>query len=196
VNPDRPDPFADAVDELVAAITQGAEATNQTLSRVVVALERSVIKRGLSPSDATEVAAETITRLVALAQEGRIDERGAAGLLLTIAERLATDTARRAARSVPTAEPIEDRPSDEDQIAALIDAEADSLAIQQALASAFWAEEFELVRIIRVWLDLADDLERAPTSRESAAACGVSHATVQRALKRFSGFVPRNGSQT
>ena len=195
------DGFGDAVDRIVDAVRRGRPGHGADLDAVLCGLIRYLRPRfGGVLGDLSDVASEAILRFMErLSERDDIDERGGAGLLTTIARNIAVDAVRASGRQVSLeglGVRAEDEAVAEDEIAALLGRGADAAAVESGLAAAFWNGDFEVVRIVRIWLDLADELGRAPTLRESACACGTSHTTIARALDRFAGYVPREGSQT
>jgi DNA-directed RNA polymerase specialized sigma24 family protein len=75
--------------------------------------------------------------------------------------------------------------SADDAVAGLIDRDATNARVLAALRAGIEAGDDLTVPIITTWLDLADELDRAPSTREVASRAGVSHTTVAQALKRF-----------
>lgn len=73
----------------------------------------------------------------------------------------------------------------DDFVAALIDRDATHSMVLAALRAGIDAGDDITVPIITKWLDIADELGRAPSTREVATRVGVSHSTVAQALKRF-----------
>ena len=79
--------------------------------------------------------------------------------------------------------------SADDAVAALLDRDATHSAVLAAMRRAIEAGDASTVRIITEWLNIADQLERAPSTREVAVRAGVSHTTVATALKRFTALL-------
>lgn len=187
-----PDQFGLAVVEVVRAASAGQPLGRSALEALHSVLRRIALSSGVRLEDADDVAAETVLRLVLLARENRVDlSQGGAGLATVIARRLAVDVHRRDARTRGFGEALE-HPSPDDDIAALIEAGADADAVGEGLRRAYAVGDDLTARLMRVWLDLAQVLGRAPTTREAGAAAGVSHMTVQRALQAFRTYVPKD----
>jgi hypothetical protein len=87
-------------------------------------------------------------------------------------------------------------PSDDDEVARLLDRRADSERVRAALRQSVAEDRHDLVRIVRAWLNLASMLGRAPSSREVGAQVGLSHTTVQTALAAFRDYFPPEGDGT
>jgi hypothetical protein len=87
-------------------------------------------------------------------------------------------------------------PSDDDEIARLLDRRADAERVRAALRESVADGRHDLVRIVRAWLNLASILGRAPSSREVGAQVGLSHTTVQTALAAFRDYFPPEGDGT
>jgi DNA-directed RNA polymerase specialized sigma24 family protein len=66
-----------------------------------------------------------------------------------------------------------------------IERDATHAAVVAALRAHVQANDERTVTIITKWLDAADELGRAPSTREVAELTGVSHTTVAQALHRF-----------
>ena len=80
----------------------------------------------------------------------------------------------------------------DDAVAALLDRDATHAAVLAAIKRGIEDRDPSTVRIITIWLDLADELQRAPSTREVAVRAGVSHTTVATALKRFKTLLSEN----
>jgi DNA-directed RNA polymerase specialized sigma24 family protein len=82
-------------------------------------------------------------------------------------------------------------PSRDDAIAAMLDASATATLVRAGLTAASGAKDHLTVRVITAWLDLADERDEPPNSREVAVRAEVSHTSVNTALKRFRDYLPR-----
>jgi hypothetical protein len=191
---DLTDRFGAAVEEIAKSAQSKEVAGGGALMTALSELEAMLAVRfRLSAGDASEAASEAMTRFLERCEAGDVDPERAAGLLSVMARNIAVDMLRMRTRETPTEDiekEVDHRASREDEISALLDRRADRAAIRDAMASLLALNDLATVRVAKVWLDLADELGRAPTTREVAAAAGVSHSTIQRSLQTFREFVP------
>ena len=162
------------------------------LETVLGGLERFLAIRfpTLPASDAAEIASESLARLLVVNQEGRLDPaRSPAPYLTRIAHNLAVSAMRRPTATNAELDEAQHALAD-DEIAALLDARASSEMIRGALVQAVRVGDHVLVRVVRVWLELAESQGSAPASREVAERLGLSHTTVGEALKRLEKYLP------
>ncbi len=194
-----PDRFGEAVRSLLRASEQGTEPAPEALRIVLHGLEAYLTRSfGRSLTEPSDVAAEALVRFLERAQRPSLEPASAPGLITVIARNIAVDVLRQRRREVVVEDPNagSDSAAADDEIAALLDRTTDAAAVQVGMEQAFWHGDLEMVRIVRAWLDLAQELGREPKSREAGAALGVSHSTVLRALNEFRAFVPGRASQT
>jgi DNA-directed RNA polymerase specialized sigma24 family protein len=182
------DPFAEAVAQVVEGARAGGEIAPDAVDVVLNSLTTTVVRHGVDADEASDIAAEAVTRLLELVDRDEIDARGGAGLVTVIAQRLAIDRRRRLGRHAAPERMVE-QGAEDDRIVALLERGADAASVARGLRAAFDAGDLEVVRIIRLWLDLAETIGRAPSTRESAESFGVSHMSVARALQRFRQFL-------
>jgi DNA-directed RNA polymerase specialized sigma24 family protein len=152
---------------------------------------------------AEDAALTTLARFTVAVQGGGVRRETAPQYLIEIARNLGKDLARKdfRGRELPTdwadlaagSPPV---PVDDDEIARLLDARADSERVRAALRRSVVDGRHDLVRIVRAWLNLASKLGRSPSSREVGAQVGLSHTTVQTALVAFRGYFPAEGGRT
>lgn len=197
---DIDDWFGSAIEELVNSLGRHEEIGPDALATALSGLEAYLSARfRLSAGDRSEVASEAMTRFLERCRAGGVRAPDAAGLLTVMARNIAVDWIRRTTRETPTgevAEVIDQRAVRDDEISAMLDRRADRVAIRDAIAELLALDDLATVRVVRVWLDLADEMGRAPSTREVGAAAGVSHTTVSRALRRFHEFVPDDRPET
>jgi DNA-directed RNA polymerase specialized sigma24 family protein len=197
------DVFDSAVGRLYDEITGVANASRTDLSTVTAHL-KSLLRRqfGGSPRLQAEDAAQSaVVRFTAAVQRGGVRRETAPQFLIEIARNLGKDLARKdfRGRELPTdwAEMAPNTPpSDDDEVARLLDRRADSERVRAALRQSVAEDRHDLVRIVRAWLNLASMLGRAPSSREVGAQVGLSHTTVQTALAAFRDYFPPEGDGT
>jgi DNA-directed RNA polymerase specialized sigma24 family protein len=198
-----PDVFDSAVGRLYDEITGVANASRTDLSTVTAHLQ-SLLRRqfGGSPRLQAEDAAQSaVVRFTAAVQRGGVRRETAPQFLIEIARNLGKDLARKdfRGRELPTdwAEMAPNTPpSNDDEVARLLDRRADSERVRAALRQSVAEDRHDLVRIVRAWLNLASMLGRAPSSREVGAQVGLSHTTVQTALAAFRDYFPPEGDGT
>jgi DNA-directed RNA polymerase specialized sigma24 family protein len=157
---------------------------------------------GLSHDAAEEIAQETVVH--AYTQDlRRIENPG--GFLFWIARNRAIDHLRRARRServeilawdVEKAAPMAHYSAEDDAIATLLAHDGTADLVEHALRAANAADDALVARVVGAWLELADRLGRAPSSREVAPQAAVSHTSVNQALKRFRGYFPNVDSES
>lgn len=150
---------------------------------------------GLSEADAADGAQEVALSVIALGRK-TTEIRNPAAYLTRLAQNRAVDELRRSRRRDLTLTSATELPSDDDAIAALLEASATADAIRRAMRAAVEAEDHLALRVVSTWLDAADELGDAPPSREVARRAGVSHTSVNRALKRFRSYFPDGGART
>lgn len=153
----------------------------------------------LRQHDALESADEALTRLLARASDGsgpRIHE--ALPYLLRTARNVQVDYFRRSRESPGLeaksleAEGVEDR-----DVLRLLDQDATLTSVRAALAQSRKLGDIRTVQVVSAWLDLAQEMERAPSSRDVGQELGVAHTTVQAAMSRFRQYlltVDRHGA--
>lgn len=82
------------------------------------------------------------------------------------------------------------RDSDEDDaIARLLESTATAATLSSALRAAATAGDTALVDVVAAWLDLAQELGYAPSSRQVAAEAVTSHTAVNVALRRLRSYL-------
>lgn len=190
-----PDTFDAAAAELFHAFVRGdSSAAVSTSIRKVAEHLRRVLERGyeLSTDDAEEITQDVMLTVLELAQEpGNLDEvRNPPAFLMRMARNRAIDRLRRSSRQDVELSPevASSVASRDDAIAALLDKTATAAGMQDAMRAADAAGDYSTLEIVRLWLDLADELNASPTSREVADRAGVTHPTVLNALNRFKAY--------
>jgi RNA polymerase sigma factor (sigma-70 family) len=183
---DAPMPLADAASRLLADLREGAEPDARALTIVLLQLRRHVAR--LFPEiDADDVVQSTMIRLLRRSEGLETEVENAWGYLLGATRNSAIDAIRahKRRREVHVEALADDAPSADDAIAALIDRHATHARVLAAMRAAIDAGDEITIPIITKWLDIADELGKAPSTREVASRAGVSHTTVAQALKRF-----------
>ena len=195
--------FDRAAQELLDAVGAGraasvsAEQLQIVLDRLEGTLRRSY---GFGEADAADAAQDAILSLLEAAsgERTRADIQNPAAYLTWLARNRAIDRLRGAAHR--TSAPLEDRPAvpqgeDDDAIAALLDRSATADTVALAMRAALDAGDELAVRVVTAWLDAAEELGDAPSSRQVAVGAGVSHTTVNQALRRFASYFPTEPPQ-
>jgi DNA-directed RNA polymerase specialized sigma24 family protein len=184
--------FSVAVVRLLEALqSEGPEAGNpDDLTVVLDGLSRFLRVRfpTLSNADVADIADESLLRLLEASRAGRLDPaRSPAPYLTRIAHNLAVSRLRQ-----PLGLELEENLAepDDDDLARLLDARATDERLKAALQRAAEAGDHMVIRVARVWLDLAQVGRAAPPSRDVAERLGVSHTTVNEALARLRGYLP------
>jgi RNA polymerase sigma factor (sigma-70 family) len=153
----------------------------------------------LSDADAADAAQEAVIALL----ERTLDPAGEpvrnpAAFLTWLTRNRAIDRLRVQTRR--SAEPFEAATEhlggDDEAIARLFDRAATTQRVESALRVALEHDDAQTVRMVTIWLDQAEATGAAPSSREIAAQAGVSHTTVNQALRRFRSYLPAEGSRT
>jgi DNA-directed RNA polymerase specialized sigma24 family protein len=154
------------------------------LETVIASLRRYVTAR-FPDLDADDVVQATITGL--LERGHRIDDvESARAYLLGATRYRAIDTLRaRNRRPQVPLEAIGEQPTGDDDVARLIDLSATRASVYESLQASVIAGDELLVRVVTVWLDVAEEQGHAPSTREIAPLVGVSHTSVAKALERF-----------
>jgi DNA-directed RNA polymerase specialized sigma24 family protein len=80
-----------------------------------------------------------------------------------------------------------------DAITALVDHSVSHAQVVSAMRRLIQGEEARVVRIITLWLDVAEEIGRTPSTRVVAARGRVSHTSVANALKRFRAAMDEEG---
>lgn len=163
------------------------DATQTDVATVHSWVER-LISRRFRSIDAEDIAQETLTRIVAIRKDGPRLVANPAGYITRIAQHLAVDAVRRQAIVSANSELVASASApgeSEDDIAALLDRSATQATIAAAIGVALRERDHMAVRVVTIWLDLADELKREPTSREVATRAHASHTTVIKALARL-----------
>lgn len=137
-----------------------------------------------------ELAQDAVTKFLELAAtdvEKVTRIRKPAAYLIRLAQNLAIERARADSRSigVTSTEDLDTLPTNDDAIAALLDAVATARVVEAAMRAAVAADDHVAVRVVAEWLDLAQESGRAPSSRGVAQRASISHTSVNNALRRF-----------
>jgi DNA-directed RNA polymerase specialized sigma24 family protein len=162
----------------------------ESFAQVGRMLPRMLGRKVATRQEAEETADEALERFVRRAMEGRVDaDRQPAGLLVTMAARIAIDRARRRRKvrieHVPDPEMPQVPPAEAESIIHVVEAEASAEQVRTALRRAAAAGDVTVLAVVAAWLDLAHSLNDEPTSRKVAEVVGMSKSTVANALARF-----------
>lgn len=208
-------PFDRAVARVTAAIQDGnhvgiASADYQLVVRTLSKFARSLGR--LASHDADELASDTVAFFYERAADPAMKIEEPCAYLFTMVRHRVHDVGRRTQRRRTRDDLLRDeipdssgaRPrarrrrrvysSEDDAIARLYDQLMSAQLIEDALRAAAAADDRLVMRVIEVWLTLSGQLGHAPSSREVEAVAGVSHTSVQTALRRFRHYVPTEGT--
>jgi RNA polymerase sigma factor (sigma-70 family) len=172
---------------VLADLRKGADPDARALTIVLLQL-RHHIARLFPDLDADDVVQATMIRLLGRSGHLEAEIENAWAYLFGAARYSAIDAIRLRNRRREVRLDVsaaENAASSDDYVAALIDRDATHSMVLAALRAGIDAGDDITVPIITKWLDIADELGRAPSTREAAARVGVSHTTVAQALKRF-----------
>lgn len=196
-----PTAFDRAAARLTAASRDGndppaARPTADDYRIVATTLERFARKFRLSDDEAEEIVAGVLAETIGRTAAGEVQVRQPAAYLFWTTRNRVLDRLRHASRH-PTQsldERFEERNdwySDEDDaIVRMLEHSATTEIVEGALRAAIAAGDVVVARVVSVWLELAEELGREPTSREVAPEADTSHTTVNNALRRFKRYLP------
>ena len=192
---DRPT-FDEAVAALVEACARGGNSFNDADALIVIYRALAPIHRvfpTIEPEAWQDLVDEAVLRFWKACLEGRIHEdQNPAGYLVQTARNLALDHVRSASRQ-PEGYEILDVASDDDAIAATVDATAGRQAIEGGLRAAWEAKDDTVVRVVLAWLEAASAAPgTTPSSRKVAERLGISHTAVNDAMSRFKRYLPKD----
>lgn len=168
---------------------------------VLATLSRFALGFGLSRSDAEELAAEALAEVfVRSTDESKDPIRQPVGYLFWTTRNRVFDRHRRA-RARDETELRSDESGgglgvryysqEDDALVRLLDSDASADQLDDALRAAAAADDMLVVRVVAAWLELAEELDKAPTSREVGPKVGVSHTSVNQALRRLRTYFSR-----
>jgi DNA-directed RNA polymerase specialized sigma24 family protein len=183
----------------VLAFDRRRAADTADLQLVLRAL--TAVARGyrLDAADAEDVAQEVIARTLTRTTTGHVTITSPVSYLMTAARRAALDTLQRGSRerlTDPLEEPFGDRYSPADHsLASRFESDATADAIESAMRVARAVEDHVAIRAVSVWLELAEQIDGAPTSRQVAENAQMSHTSVNQALRRFRTYFPQRGPE-
>jgi DNA-directed RNA polymerase specialized sigma24 family protein len=175
-----------ALSQIAKAVEARRPVTQEDVSLVTRVAERWLGSRVRDVQIRHDAAVESTYRFVVAARAGTFrDGRPVGSWLRVVSQRIAIDYVRRTRRQAPAQLLLFDVSSADDEIARLLDGADSAERIKQGLKAAVDAGDYELVRLLTTWLDLAESRGGVPPSREVAAIAQVSHMRIQRALQRF-----------
>jgi hypothetical protein len=195
---DAREEFDVAVQRLLRTIDGGEAASTADLDRIQRVLANFLAARFPDLGDPDDVASEAVARFTQAAQQGLVDaRRRPAAYLIRIARNASLDRLRQEGRVDVVPEPPDLEGGLDDQaIVQLLNRDASCHLVSDAISAANLAGDHMVVVIVTIWLDLAESLSQAPTTREVGERAGVSHTTVVDALKRFRGCFPEQASDS
>ena len=188
-----PSDAASAARQLLDDLTAGREADPRALAIVIPELTRTV-RRIFPDIDADDVVQSTIARLLHRPERIAADEiENPWGYLVGAARNAAIDAIRkRKRRREVEIDAVPDSAAPEDSVAELVERNATHAAVVAAMRELVDAGDDFVVPIVTKWLDVADELGRAPSTRQVAARTDVSHTSVATALRRFRDTLARH----
>jgi RNA polymerase sigma factor (sigma-70 family) len=143
-------------------------------------------RRGLNDVDREEVCSDAVLRLIDVARGGGLDPTKPPGAWLrVVADHLAIDALRRGRHADTFDESRHGLGGEDQRLAALLDRAAAEGEVRRATRDAAQAGQQEVVSVVTTWLALTRANGQEASSREVADRLGISHMTVQRALKKF-----------
>lgn len=145
--------------------------------------------RTLGPDEIFDVADEAITRLLRESRRRGAPLENPAGWLRTVAGNIAKEKLEELGHFADS----DVEPAVDDETIAVISRAASHSSVADALKLAIADRDETTVRIISDWLDLQDELGRAPSSRQVGEKAGYSHTTVNQALARFGEYLAEVG---
>lgn len=162
-----------------------ADADYAELRRYLIRLTTRRTSHGVA--EAEDIVDEALTRFLAAAARDSIDRSSALPYLIRIVQNEIID--RRRKRRNTVSEPFEDRPLTDDAIARLVESTATATVLEAALTLAARDGDAVCTCVVNEWLREAEQQGAKPSSREVARRAGVSHVTVQKALRRLRRYV-------
>lgn len=142
---------------------------------------RAFARRKFPRLDPDDVAQATLCNLVRC----KPNPDNPVAYVRKVAGNAAIDLARKQPSTVELDEAWMGTGAEDDRLAALLDSDATHAVVTAALEIHVKAGHDRLVRTVTVWLDLAEELGRAPSSREVEPLAGCSHTVVAQGLQRF-----------
>lgn len=160
---------------------------------VLMTLTRFAQGFGLDRAEAEDVATEAVAETFERSADSTKDPvRQPAGYLFWLTRNRVFDRHRRT-RLQDEAErssAVRYYSRADDSLTAWLDQDARTEDLEDALRAAAAAGDMLVVRVVTAWLDLAERLGEAPTSRQVGPNAGVSHTTVNQALRRLPSYFP------
>jgi RNA polymerase sigma factor (sigma-70 family) len=188
--------FDAAASRVFAALQERGQLSlsSQDMEQVVDTLRGYMRRYGLSEDEADDASQEVALKLMSLG-DALHDIDNPAAYLTRLARNHAIDELRRQGRRSSANVELSPRlanqiPAGDDAIAALLAESATAQVIRHAMRGAIDAQDHLVLRIVSTWLDIADEIGDAPASRLVAERVGVSHTSVNQALKRFRRYFP------
>jgi DNA-directed RNA polymerase specialized sigma24 family protein len=195
--------FDDAAKRVVTALRTGAATAESArdLDTILQWLQHwAATTLRVPDADAADAAQDAVLALLERATLGASGEevRNPAAFLTWLARNRAIDRLRAQARRAP--EPLESItahvPAEDDSVARLLDRIGGAAEVEAALAAAVRAGDALVVRVVTVWLNEAEAKGATPSSRAVAEKAGVSHTSVNSALRKFRTYFPSDPSGT
>lgn len=207
IAPPQPSQPSTEFDRAASRLFAASRATVRTLDAklmaddyriVAVTLERFAGQYRLTAHDAQDVVAGVLADTIGTVSRAGADKLRQPGAFLFWKTRNRVLDRLRQANQHPT-EPLDNESlerghrwysEDDTAIVRLLEREASTELIDAAMRAALAANDDQVARVVAVWLGLAEELGREPTSREVAHIAETSHTAVRNALQRFKGYLP------
>lgn len=180
--------FDQAARRFVQSAIDDAEPEANDLRLLVDGMSRMMAARlRSSGGTAASLAVDAVSEFWAAARRGLVDvDRRPAAYLTVIARNLVIQELARQRSELQLDSEVELGAGEEDvRLEAVLDRYEALVTLDQLRSRAIGQGDSVAVRVITAWLDLAEQLPRAPTSRQVAHEAGLSHTTVNRALARL-----------
>lgn len=196
----RMTPLDIAAAEVVDAIAAAAEPRATTIRILQVELMRRARR---SDVDAEEAVDAAIAAFVQAALDGRVRTETAGAYVARALRNQLIDAHRRETTSTGARREISSLDwgnvlgyADDQTLARLLDAQAAKSDVERGLSSAADEGQFTIVRVVTQWLVMAERSGvEEPSSRAVAEALGISHSTVNEAIRTFrASYLPGGGS--
>lgn len=171
----------------------GVQPESDDYRLVLVTLTRFAQGFGLAKPEAEDVATEAIAETFVRSTDDAKDAiRQPSSYLFWLTRNRVFDRHRRTRlrEDAELSAAVRYYSREDDSITAWLDEDARTEDLEDALRAAAAAGDMIVVHVVTAWLALAERYGEAPTSRQVGPDAGVSHTTVNQALRRLSSYFP------